>query len=89
MKKLKDCYIICKDPDEKIKVLLVLLINHTWNSGSKDIIPPKSTIDMFNSLLVLIITDGRIIQGSSGTYKKAIDPYDVINETDKYLNALQ
>lgn len=89
MKKLNNCFIICKNPDEKIKVLLILLINHTWNSGSKCVIPPTTTIHSFNSQLSLKIFHGRIVQSNIKKYEKIIEPYDIINETEKYLNELK
>lgn len=93
MEKLYNCSILCASVDEKIKVLLVLLIKHQWRNGSKKVIGNvvKGDYDnVFNNNLVLSITsNGSIVQGSSASYKKLIDPFSIINETEAYLNELR
>ena len=93
MKKLYNCSIICTSVDEKIKVLLILLIKHQWRNGSKKVIGNivKGDYDsVFNNNLVLSITsNGSIVQGSSASYEKLIDPFSIINETEDYLNELR
>lgn len=90
MEKLYNCSIVCNSVDEKIKVLLVLLVKHKWRNGVKEVIGPEMNTNIFNDNLILTLDDfGDIGQGSLIPYKKQIKALSIINETEEYLNELR
>lgn len=61
--KLNKVSIRCFSIEEKTKVLLVLLINHAWRSGCKEILPSDMTEDSFkHAIHVNVDSRGRIFQ---------------------------
>lgn len=91
MYKLKRCSIKCETLEEKEKVLLVLLISHSWASGCKTIIPKYVNFNAFKSYLIVEISEeGDILQMIQSTLLiPSLKASDVYNETEAYLTLLK